>query len=379
MQVLQHLFAALCFLLIFVFIFAGLTWVLRPSGSQPTADALAADASQPTDLLFFGSSHIRRISNNELYQRFGLDSATVAYKSLTAQAALPLLQEAVSQYHPKVLVLSLLPFISGVSDWNHRGATTIENQFYNCVDTLPLGTTRAAVADGVLAGLNASPKLLAYNRSTGKLVENGGRQVFKGFNAINVQLDLLRNHSNWQDISYKYYKPDEETSVNRGCVVTSKLLYAGKPLPTSQVSYDLAGYRPFQQVLQYVEGLGIPVLLVDPPSDEANRTCQLGPLTTQVQSLQQSTPAGLRQVGIDPAQDFYNVGHLNLQGALAYSDYLGAYLQAHYQAQLPDRRGQAGYGFLDQDLATYNKKYKPKYEKQMAQALQTAAATRKQN
>ena len=57
------------------------------------------------------------------------------------------------------------------------------------------------------------------------------------------------------------------------------------------------------------------------------------------------------QVGLDPAVDYYDQGHVNLTGSVKVSEWLGNYLDQTYD--LPDHRGEEAYAQWDIDLQAY--------------------------
>lgn len=62
----------------------------------------------------------------------------------------------------------------------------------------------------------------------------------------------------------------------------------------------------------------------------------------------------LEEMGMDPANDFIEIGHLNRYGSEKVSRYLGKYLKANYD--IPDRRGDAAYVSWDENAEYYRQK-----------------------
>ncbi len=113
----------------------------------------------------------------------------------------------------------------------------------------------------------------------------------------------------------------------------------------------------FDQIVELAEKENIPLMFLNAPYllEETDKYVY-NEIAAQVQGLglnflDCNQTEIYREMGLDFALDYADHAHLNTQGAVKYSSYLGKWIKENYEVS--DRRGQAGYESWEEQTVAY--------------------------
>lgn len=183
---------------------------------------------------------------------------------------------------------------------------------------------------------------------------------------------LFRYHERWKEINLAEDKPAPllEHSIKKGHVY----LKGGEPREYPQGFMEPTGaatpsFNPeakayFEKSVALCKEKGIPVLFLHLPkmswSYEQSEVVKAFAKELGVDYLDCDVTEVREQLELDPKVDYYDQGHMNMEGSLKLSRWIGAYLKNAYA--LPDHRGDATYARWDEDYLLYAEKVGLKQE-----------------
>lgn len=281
--------------------------------STTIVDGFYAEKEDDIDVLFVGSSNsFCTIDPLVLYEEYGIASYNFASSSQSMDISLLYLKEALKRQKPKVVALE--------------------------VNYIPGQNASTAREDSMLWGLTQMPltfdKLECIYHLLGKVDNEYMSYVFP----------LLRYHERWKEISrLDYTYPiEDKTNWTKGFLQTNQI---------SDEPVDLSGYFQegsawlderavscLEEMAEICKEQGISFVLFKSPKQDWYQY-----FTIEIEKLADSLGIAfidynslVQETGLDMANDFRDIYHLNNQGAAKVSSHMGAFLKGHYE--LPDRR-----------------------------------------
>ena len=208
------------------------------------------------------------------------------------------------------------------------------------------------------SALNYMPFSLNKLKMTYDLI---ARSEFKGLDALEFYLPIIRFHSRWDDLkSWVFDTGDLSTKLS----ITTRKYYQGVRNIENKLVFDNEVREPipadigevFEELLDYCDAEHLNVLFVKSPQ-KVNLKNQ-GHMNELEDILDaRGYPCldlmeNFYEIGLDPRTDYQNAGHTNIHGGLKFCKAIGDYLVDHYGFE--DKRGLAGWESWDEACETYN-------------------------
>lgn len=330
------------FIVIFSMLFSNVSdYLRRPDDESDEIHAFYDEPKDSIDVLFMGSSPILRgVSPMVMWKERGFTSYVRASALQPPSVTYGLLEESL-RYQSPALVVLLCDNIFLEYDYAERE-----------------GDLRRA-----LDGMKLSEEKLTILK---KIAAEDERQTI-----LSYIFPLFRYHERWKEINWAEAEPAPlmEHSFKKGNVY----LRGGEPreypdgfmepsgVPAPAFNEEAQTY--VEKTIRLCKEKEIPLLLLHLPkmawSYEQSEAIAAFADEMQVSYLDLDLPEIRSQLGVDPAVDYYDQGHMNLGGSLKISAWLGAYLDETYD--LPDHRADAAYERWHEDFALYAEKtqYQP--------------------
>ncbi|HIY05314.1 MAG TPA: hypothetical protein H9733_10175 [Candidatus Anaerotignum merdipullorum] len=321
------------FCLLFVLLFGQLTQTLRRDDDETNEiHAFYGEAENSIDVLYIGSSPLLRgVSPMLMYQEHGFTGYSRASALQAPSVSYGLLAESLEYQSPEVVVL------------------VCDNLFQSYDYAQQEGDMRRAM-DG-----------MKFSRYKWDIIQEvtaaDERQT-----TLSYLFPLLRYHERWKefDPAEAEAKPLLEHSFKKGHVYLREISPQAYPEGFMEPSGDTPVFD--ENALAYTEKSialckeqGIEVVLLHLPkmSWTYEKSQAMAEFAKQqgVAYLDFDTAEIRSQVGLDPAVDYYDQGHMNLTGSVKVTRWLGNYLATQYT--LPDHRGDAAYAQWEEDLQQY--------------------------
>lgn len=331
----------LLFVLLFAGLFSALSRVLVPArGSEkyyPEAVMQAeyeALPKQSVDVLVMGSSTVLvGIFPQQLWQDYGIAAYNYAGTQQESVILYYSLMYALRNQSPQVILLDARPLTKNFFLSNEE---TFEGAARRKMDNMKFSRAK------VLAALDFAS--LSDQQS-----------------ALSYLFPLLRYHSRWNALSPEDFEPDTRLRGNPPLLgaryytqveaVQPTRDYEDLPLreDSSYAVLDSDTEAYYTKIVELAHQHGAEVVLVMMPRagqfwrpawvNAMRRFCE----KNNIPWINFNSASTREETALDYQTDFYNRGHLNVQGGAKITAYLGEYLTAHFPA-LQDHRGQEGYG-----------------------------------
>lgn len=261
--------------------------------------------------------------------------------------------------------------------WEHYGLAVIDY----AIPSMPLASVKYRIKEAVktqpdalyIINLNCFKTSKVYNQNLHRSLDympwslNKLQMMFtlfkkagyRGSRVMEYFMPIIRFHSGWSELKSKdYYHP----------VNGMKGAYTHKPFMstvtdmTGRFSYtDERGeltadqVEALEDILSYCDEKKLKVLFVMVPQmlDET--------ILSQINTIKDTVAERgydvldlrdrMAEMQIRPEEDFHNENHLNIHGAIKFTDYLAKYLKEHYGFE--DKRGKAGWESWDASVSRY--------------------------
>ena len=322
----QRLIKAVAFMLIFVILFSGATYILRNKNEANIVLPFYDEPKNTLDVLFIGSSHLMcSVYPMELYDRYGIASYVFASAAQLLPQSYYQLKEALRFQSPEMVVLDVSSVI-----YDTKISTT--EYAHVQIDNMSFSPVKyEAILD---------------------LFDSGSR--------LEYVFNIARFHSRWKELGLYDFKPI--TSCTKGAYVSTDCTPC---LPNRIISAD-DKYELFPTAEKYLRKIldlcrqeNIEVLLFNAPSVEEHDSL---PRCNAVNDIAEEY--GLNYIdlnfnpdiiGFDPSSDYRDPWHCNAKGAMKVTTYLGDFIVSNYQ--IPDRRSDQSYSFWNEQLEEYRNTY----------------------
>lgn len=330
-EISKHIISLIIFIMLGICLFSGISEILRKKtgGRSDMIHSFYGIEKNTLDVLCMGSSHgYSSFQPNTLWREYGLTSYVMCSPRQTAASTYYLLQEALKYQKPKVLFLETYYFFCG-KKYTNEAALRLG------FDGTRLSRTKYDMVEDLLAGKGLKEKLSYY-------------------------IPFLKYHSRWGDLNANDFS---STSYLKGSIFNFKVYPMEEPeLPQDAEDRKLPGNVEtyLKKIIKLCEENKIQLILYAAPyswkSKQENFFIKqrinilLKPYLDELEipylDIQRADDAG-----IDYASDFRDYSHLNTNGAIKVTRYLGKYLAENYE--LPDHRSDAAYASWDDDCEKF--------------------------
>lgn len=157
---------------------------------------------------------------------------------------------------------------------------------------------------------------------------------------LNLFFDLYTNHERWKELTpgdFKKVLVPPNASPNKGYTALTGAIPPGTepdvdPMPISEAQYQ-TNLRYFKRIVDLCAAEGIDLIVTINPTYRQFTDAVFDRVERDVLSLSPSIrflnwANAFEEMGLDPEQHLYDLGHLNVEGAKRFSAYTGACLKA---------------------------------------------------
>lgn len=157
---------------------------------------------------------------------------------------------------------------------------------------------------------------------------------------LNLFFDLYTNHERWKELTLGDFKKvlvPPNASPNKGYTALTGTIPPGtepdvEAMPISEEQYQ-TNLRYFKRIVDLCEEEGIDLIVTINPTYRQFTDAVFDRVERDVLSLSPhirfvNWANAFAEMGLEPEQHLYDLGHLNIEGAKLFSAYTGAYLKA---------------------------------------------------
>lgn len=267
------------------------------------------------DVVFIGASDIyTSFMPGRAYEQFGFTSYLLASESITSEGVITAVKEVYRTQHPDLIVIEANTFLYGDSR-NESNEAHIHKFF----DNLPLSENKTEYI----------------------------QKYVKPENQMEYFFPLIKYHSLWSEYPRRLNMTMSDLSLDmrgynnlKGFSSTAQILKTdeeclNKKIANEHIEKPLNPKLEEQlnELLDYCDEKKLNVAFVRAPhyviKDTYNRVKRSNRMETIVEErgyLYYSAENDASIIGIDEKRDFYNVDHMNVYGALKFTDYLSGLL-----------------------------------------------------
>ncbi len=298
-------------------------------GVKERVNSFYSQPKNTMDGIYVGASGVDRYwVSPQAYEDYGETIFSFSFGTEPLVLCKYTIVEALKYQHPKVIVIDIRAVV--------KGPNRMREEFIRRVtDNLRFSKNR----------LDATKAALEYSSKGENYIDESDWSFYFNF---------LKYHSKWNGgISLKDFLNPKPSLNFMGFAAHTKAIYLSNPqkLPES-ISDDMPIEKETEKVLidllDYCDTIkDADILFVASPyPGRINAQKKINYAMKIIkkrgyQTIDFNTPEMYREVGLDVNTDFYNDRHVNLAGALKFTDYMANYLRTEYN--LPDRRNNKKY------------------------------------
>ena len=325
-------------LLYFIFVFISLTYLSKVYCIK-NAESVSIKNAKNIDTYFVGSSgFVKDISPMIIYDNSGITSYVVGASWAQIPLNYYMIKENTKSNMPKLIVLDMESFFDEKIEEN--------DHLHYAVDKLPLNFNKIEFINYDLWDLNL-------------------------FDKLSFLFPVIRFHDKWNTIKLDdYIRPladFKNNSVKNGSCTKNNcygnILLSGI-LSDAKVNYMQNNNRVIKEynngskeytlkIKEFCDKNNIKLLLLMPPHQLWSNTKyeELSKWAYEENLDYVDLNIMIDELDIDLNLDFYDSGHLNINGVIKVSKYLSEYLKNNYNFE--DHRGDSEYDSWDKDLNKY--------------------------
>ena len=326
--------AFLCCLLV---VWSGINSVISHSSditfwaNMYRARDLLSQEDHSIDVLALGSSQtIRSFSPMELYEDYGISAYCAGFEQNPVMCSYLWLKELLKEQSPRVVLFEVYMLFRNPSEAYYR----------KTIDSLnSLSVKEEACEDGYFQD-----------------------------SKLSYVLPILKYHTRYTELSERDFMHGH-TDFFQGYILNAGTYSPNKPAQSLPVEDDSVAPTDFSPLsLEYLERIrdiceeeNIALVLFKTPIDcstenwlGAYKTVSAWASENEIPYIDFNLASMVEEIQLDYTTDLYDINHTTFKGAEKVSAYLGEYLWEHYD--LPDRRDDPAYQYLDVSLEAYNRK-----------------------
>ena len=309
----------IAFAVVFSLLFGNATDLLmRHDDESNEIHAFYSEPKNTIDVLYVGSSPLLRgVSPMMMWEEHGFTGYVRASALQAPAVSYGILAESLKYQNPKLVVL-LCDNIFLEYDYAER-----EGDLRRGLDGMKMSKYKLDIIREVTAA-DERQSMLSY------------------------AFPLMRYHDRWKEIDLAEDKPEPllEHSFKKGNVYLREIAPQEYPVnfmePTGKAApaFHADAKRYIEKSIDLCKEKDIPVVLLHLPkmawNYEQSVAVEEFAAAKGVEYLDLDREEYRSELGLDPAVDYYDQGHMNLTGVQKVSDWLGDWLDAKYE--LPDHR-----------------------------------------
>lgn len=263
------------------------------------------------DAVFIGASDMyTSFMPGRAYEKYGFTSYLLASESITSDGVLTAVKEVVRTQKPQLVVVEANAFLYS-DDQNDQNQAYIHKFF----DNLPFSLNK-----------------LDYIQKNVP-VDDRWEYIFP----------LIKYHSLWTEYPERFYMMASDLTLDmrgynylKGFRTTAQIFKSKTPSLNDQIvtEHDTLPLDPklesqLRELLNYAKQNNVNLVFVRAPHyvtketyDRVKRSNQMAHIVNEEGFSYYTFESDARDIGIDDQHDFYNVEHMNVYGALKFTDYV---------------------------------------------------------
>lgn len=263
------------------------------------------------DVVFIGASDIyTSFMPGRAYEKYGFTSYLLASESITSEGVKTAVKEVVRTQHPEMIVIEANAFLYGDDD-NEKNEAHIHKFF----DNLPLSVNKLDYI------ANHVP------------VDDRWEYLFP----------LIKYHGLWTEYPERLHEMASNLTLDmrghnylKGFRTTAKIFKSDKQCLNSKLAEEKSELdlnpkleHQLKDLLSYCNNQNLQVVFVRAPHyvtaetyDRVKRSNKMASVVKEYGYNYYTLENEAVQIGIDEKRDFYNEDHMNVYGALKFTDYL---------------------------------------------------------
>lgn len=347
----SQLCKAISFILIFLLLLTGVSYIVRTNGAVKNRFAgFYAEDKNSIDVLLCGSSTVgTSFAPGYMWGEYGFTSYPISSNTQRPKAIKYLLEEAYKYQSPEVVVIELRMFT-----YEDESMKNDEAHIREVTDNMRYSLHRMKTVRDLTDGVQGFEEKLPY------------------------YFDIMKYHSNWG----MFFLPEELQKVN----YSKKDLNKGFENPTQIMFHDenIDRYIPTEErkaipkeqeevlrdLIAYLkEKDQKAVFVVSPIKYESAYFAQMNYIKDIVKAEGFSYMNMMEEVDLDFAVDLLDGVHTNILGAKKCSDTLGEFLSREYG--LTDKRNQQGYSSWEESYRAFVEVYEEVNNHKEAYSIKT--------
>lgn len=327
----KNFIRCLGFLVVLAVTFLAVTYLFRSVDPLARNNILwfYEEEKDSLDVVIVGSSSAYRyFSPMDAWDQYGFTSYDYCTPAMSATTVLSVVKDVEKHQSPKVIVLDVRSFLPG------HMHEKLDFSVRNVLDVWDVGVDRM--------------EAVKYSCDAYEMDWEESLSEYIDLIQYHDNYSVLLDKDQWHYIDNRANPEDLNDSIYKGYSLSSQHVYledARGNLTDETAELTETSERLYREMLDYCEEKGIQALLTVSPyyfsEEEFMEINSLEKIAEERGFLFLNANKYLDEMGIDYAEDFYNEGHVNTQGAKKYTEFVSRYLVDHFE--IPDHRGDAAY------------------------------------
>lgn len=314
------------FLFYIFFNYVTRTLITKENNSEVVA-RFYEEKKNSIDVIFLGSSHTYcGFSPMELWNSYGISSYNLGTSAQSMACSYYLLKEAIRTQSPEAVVLDIYSIQYKKYFYN-------EAFLHSAIDFIPLNSTKLELYQDLLCKTMSQEQALEY------------------------LFPIMKYHGRWNELNSRDF------TLGDGYDKGSWMRYDIDPREEPEYTTETAkifkgGVAYFDKIVQLCEENDVELVLCLLPMSEGKNYKKYVKRANSL--IQHAEEKGLQtvnfellreEINLDYSSDFDNSTHLNINGAVKVTRYIGEYLTTKYQ--ITDHRGEEAYSSWNDDYQNY--------------------------
>lgn len=283
------------------------------------------------DAVYIGTSGVDRFwLAGKAFEDYGMAVYPLTLDALPSWAVTNIIEEGITKQNPQLVIIDVRSFC-----WNPgKYPSVAEKRSRRAIDQL---------------GLFSINRLKLINKASQLLHEIDPE--YSRFN-LTFYMPFIKYHTMWSDDTFTFGEIGRKGSKTlgfRGQHINSvKIAPQELPFDTDEMEkLDEYSERYFEETISYIKEHNLNVLFVaSPKSNNESEAKRFNYMFDRLEKegikyINFNSRDNLEKYKFDYSSDLYDESHVNIYGAIKYTDYFSAYLSENYD--FPDHRGDSKY------------------------------------
>lgn len=285
------------------------------------------------DVMFLGTSTvISNISNQELYERYGIAGVSIGEPEQLVYLTKYTLEEALIHQKPKVVFFDSKAMFYSDNDIREKTLEHKEN-IHNMVNSLKTLRVKREALEAIKTYDSEIDIWEYYSKLyyRHKNWESVGKKNFTGYNARDCMNGNIAVSNCYENINYDYEASLSDSAAIRISEYNEKI---------------------FAEMVQMCQNAGVDLVVITGYLSTKTQHDEMAKLTQKYDVEFIDINEDFSTVGLDINIDLHDGVHFNINGAIKWTDYLGSYLEEHYE--FLDKRVDDRYAYFEKQRSVFD-------------------------